>query len=1073
MTAARAGAVPGQARTVEELARLRGGVTPTPEQAAVIGGPVGPVLVKAGAGSGKTQTLSMRMVYLLDHAQQLFGAPMGPDEILCLTFTRKAAAEIADRAAAQIEAAFGPDPERADAAVSTYNAYAAGLVAEHGLRVGVDPDSVVLTDAALWQLAATIVESWADDLSIDKAPSSVTSAVPALAKALADHGASSRDVTALCTAIADAIEQMPSTEKTQPGKPTGTMLAAAARFRDRAALAPLVEAFRAAKAERSLLDFSDQVAIAGRLARLRAVQAAERSKYRVVLLDEFQDTSDAQLSLFADIFGTDFPVEAVGDPNQAIYGFRGASANSLAHFVDRFGGQGVVRQESLTISWRNEAGVLAAANVVADPLRVGAKVSVPLLRSRGEYTGEGEPGRDFPNVTACMYQAAADEAAAVVAGLTARRDSLQRAWDKAGKPRVATAAILCRTKAQFGPIVEQLRAAGVRFEVVGLGGLLDVPEVVEAVALLEAAHDPGRGDSLMRLLTSERFAIGARDLASLQEWAEQAAGPRDERDVPPSIVDAIATLPREGWASSREGREITAAARERLRVLARLVEDVRRHAYLPVPELVTFAVRALGLDIEVAVRDGEHGARSLDALVDTARSFATAADHATLGGFLAYLDAARDEENGLDAPAPTSSEDTVKVQTIHTAKGLEWDVVAVPGVVDGKLPNVDVPTQHKPYRRDGGWLEGIGSLPWPLRLDREDLPVWDWEGATNFKEFSQSESEYRRAAGVHKVAEERRLFYVALTRARSHVIVSGAWWSDRKSPHLMSPYLEELVQAGVAQPDVWVDAPDPAERREPEPPAPVEWPVAPGPVHAARAEFAAVVDAASPAEAGAHPLAADVEAMLTERSARAGGAASASMPAHLSSTALVALARDRDAFALSLRRPVPVEPTLAAERGSAFHAWIEEHYGHGALLNDDDFLPGPAVPLGDLQQAFLASPWAQRSPTHIEVDVELPIAGVTLRSRIDAVFPAGAGLDRVTVVDWKSGREPRDDDERHAREIQLAVYRLAWATWRSIPVEDVDAAFFYAATGQTATPERLLTEPEIVALITGEPPAAG
>ena len=140
---------------------------------------------------------------------------------------------------------------------------------------------------------------------------------------------------------------------------------------------------------------------------------------------------------------------------------------------------------------------------------------------------------------------------------------------------------------------------------------------------------------------------------------------------------------------------------------------------------------------------------------------------------------------------------------------------------------------------------------------------------------------------------------------------------------------------------------------------------------------------------------------------------------------------------------------------------------------DDDSLP-TAADLDRLRETFRATPWANRRPRAVEVEVETPVDGYVLRCRIDAVFD---DLDRpdvpdgVVVVDWKTGRPPQDPAERAARELQLAVYRLAWSRWQGLPVDKVRAAFCYVATGATVYPRRLLDEAGITALlrsVTGE-----
>jgi DNA helicase-2/ATP-dependent DNA helicase PcrA len=1077
------GIVVGQGRTPAQIANIVSpGRSLTAEQERIIGSGLGASLVVAGAGSGKTETLSMRILYLLDNARELWGHDISPSELMCLTFTRKAAAEIAQRAGERIEALYNRDPARPDVTVATYNGYAAGLAAEHGLRVGVDPDSTVLTDAAFWQLADSVVQSWDKAVETDSAVSTVTAAVPRLAQQMRDHGVSPAALSEWSETVLAHLEILPKQQgEGLPGVMTQELARRVGKVRTLAAMADLVAEFDRRKREASQLDFSDQVDIAVRLARLTPVRAIERSRYRAVLLDEFQDTTQQQLDLFELMFGPSHPIMAVGDPNQAIYGFRGASAAALLHFVERFGAASVARH-TLSVSWRNEGSVLAAANASVAPLSQGSVRGVP-LRSSAQERGEPEAHRAAPGVEAIRLLTDDDEARAVANFLAARRAELARERPDG----VVTAAVLCRRRSHFAAIADALHAVGLDFEIVGLGGLLDVPEVADLLALLEVAHDPSRGDSLMRLLAGERINLGPRDLAALYDRAEELAGPRDERESTASIVDALAALPGPDWVS-HAGRSLTDVARERLASLATVIDAIRSHTYAPLPELVLFAERAWGLDIEAAVaRPDGRTRRAIDAFVDAARTFAAGAEHATLGAFLAWLDAARKEEDGLSAPVREPDPRAVQILTVHGAKGLEWDVVAVPGLNDGHFPSVNPPSASSPFYSDMGWFDGVGQLPYTLRRDAEQLPHWDLGSARDHKSLQRTLDAFREEAGAHRLDEERRLFYVALTRARSHVLLSGSWYAGGVRVREPSLYVLELLEAGVVTQGPWVeppadgDAPPRVER------APQVWPRAMSPVQRERRTLAAEVGTegaalADPAEFLSPdsdlPLAREICAMLAERAAR--GRAPVTLPAHLSTSAVVALRRDRQAFADHLRRPMPTEPTVAAQRGSALHAWIEQQFGHTMLLDDDVLASGILGPdedtvsraagaeLDALKKRFGSSEWARRTPIAIEVDVELPIAGVTIRSRIDAVFPPGAGLDKVTVVDWKSGAQPRDDAERAAREVQLAVYRLAWATWQGIPLENVDAAFYYVASDTTARPARLLTEPEIRALLRGE-----
>ncbi|WP_159448736.1 ATP-dependent DNA helicase [Demequina sp. NBRC 110053] len=1088
------GHVIGSGRAVAELSAVIDPVRPpTPEQAAIIGAGLEPTLIVAGAGSGKTETLSMRMVYLLDHGERLFGRHLSPDEILCLTFTRKAAAEIAERAARRIASAFGDDPARPPVSVATYNGYAASLVAEHGLRIGVDPDAATITDAALWQLADSIVSHWSEPIGTSAAISTLTAAVKRLAAQSREHLTTPGQIRQWARQTLEGLGSLPAARGgtamvNANGNPTpeATALKQLTTLVD---LAPMAEEFLRRKRDGSYLDFSDQVAYGVQLADLEGVQAIERSRYRLVLLDEFQDTSPAQLRLFARMFGPGHPVMAVGDPNQAIYGFRGASASALSSFVEQFGGPDLVATRSLSVSWRNEASVLTAANVIARSLPVHPQVQVLPLRSKGQFLGAPEPARRAPGVASHMAADLADEARTIAAFIVARRAELRAAsGDAAAGP--PTAAVLCRRRAQFGPIVDALVRAGIDYEVVGLGGLIDTPEVTELIALLQAAHDPSRGDSLMRLLAGERVCLGPADLMALKDWADRDRESRADREHAPTIVDALDDLPDPAWRS-HAGRALSPAAHTRLSALRSVIRAIREHTYLPLTELIVFAERAWGLDIEAEVsRPDGRAARNVDAFVDAARSFAAGAERATLGAFLAWLDAAREEERGLTAPVKEPEPGAVQILTCHSAKGLEWDIVAVPGLTQGsgrgarsQFPSGGVPrVTAEDGRRaiavnDGAWMSEAGQLPSPLRLDRDDLPLFDLGDAVDRASLKDAIDAFKAESGRHRVDEERRLFYVAVTRARSHVLLSGSWWTTAASPSVPSLFLTEMIDAGLVTRDSWEPAPADDEQRPATEPATALWPTPPSAEQRRRRELARQVLEAMTAPRDAAPAwselpwGRDIEAMLDERSQRASGTATVRLPSHLTASHLVALQRDRAAFAHQLRRPVPQEPTLASARGNALHLWIESHYGHPVLLEPDDMLEDEAVDaqeIGVLRETFKRSEWAARQPTDIEVRVEMPVEGITIRSRIDAVFPPGQGLHKVTVVDWKSGRPPSDPEERRAREVQLAVYRLAWSEWKRVPLADIDAAFYYVGSDQTVRPERLMEREEIIALLRGD-----
>ena len=1096
-----------------EIAELLGLPRPTPEQVEVIEAPLAPGLVVAGAGSGKTETMTSRVVYLVDNGL------VERDQVLGLTFTRKAAGELSERVRRRLRAldlVRGRARREPDGAaglllapqVSTYNAYAAALVGEHALRLGVEPSVHVLGEAGRWQLAHDVVQGWADDLDTDLVPGTVTDAVLGLAGALAEHLVAPGDVRVFADEWCARVLALPPGKRGSVPAPVRSLLAS---VRLRARLMGLVEEFTARKRAADVMDFADQVALAARLARESVeVGRTERARYAVVLLDEYQDTSVAQLALLRSLFGdgagdgVGHPVTAVGDPHQSIYGWRGASAGGLERFPQQFpladGAPAPVL--ALSTSWRNDVAVLDAANLVAAPLRAAsaerAGLALPTLSPR--------PGAGAGEVAVALAETAVDEARAVAAfvaerraGLTAERIARARTAEDTGaasrRPEPVTAAVLCRKRSQFATLHAALLAAGLPVEVVGLGGLLNEPEVVDLVAALQAAHDPSRGDSLMRLLTGPRVRLGLADLHALADWARHLSaedrardhreagdrrrrgerGPREDR----TIVDALDELPPPGWTSDR-GRSLTSAGRARLADLATVLRTLRRSTSLPLVDLVGEAERLLALDIEVAARPGRTPAAArahLDAFRSVAAEFDAQADAVhggTLGAFLDWLAAALAEERGLEAPVAELDPDAVQLLTVHAAKGLEWDVVAVPGLVEGSFP-------VKPQTI--GWVAGRGDLPTALRGDREHLPDVDLDGVGDLAEVSRRIGDYREAFVEHHRGEERRLAYVALTRARTHLLLGAAWWGETGAKVCrLSPFLTEVLAADDAGAltlvrRLWTPEPVADDGGAPvRPEAPVTDPVIWPPEHplgerqhAVERTAAAVRDAMTGAQGAAAPvtgadrvagsgvvgagaLGAVAELLLDERRRRAEERAGVAMPGHLAASAVVRLAADPEAFALQLRRPVPQEPSARARRGTAFHAWVERYYGAAALV-DVDALPGADDEAGDdaelaaLQAHFLASEWASRTPVAVEVDVDTPVGDVVVRCRIDAVFTEPDGT--AVVVDWKTGRPPRDPAAVRARDLQLAAYRLAWSRRTGTPVEQVTAAFVHVGTGET------------------------
>lgn len=1064
-----------------DLAVALGQPVPTAEQVEIIEAGLEPCLVIAGAGSGKTETMAARVVWLVVNGL------VQPQEVLGLSFTRKASIELGDRIGRRLQTArrlglWCADETAAlgSPTVSTYHAYAGRLVGEHGLRMGVEPGVRLLTEAASWQLAHEVVDGFDGDMAGYRLAASTTVvAVLEMAAGLSEHLVEPAAARGYLQQVVTRLRQLPGPDHRRPTKEFVELLD---ELRDQGRIPDLVERYQDLKRQRGALDFADQMALAARLVRTHPVVGhVERLRFRAVLLDEFQDTSEAQMVLLAGLFaGHPMPLTAVGDPHQSIYGWRGASAGTLSRFPGSFrAGDQPARVLPLTTSWRNDQTVLQVANRAARPLREESAVEVEPLAPR--------PGADRGRVLAARLPTHVDEAAYLARWVRGR-------WlDADGAPTGATAAVLCRNRAQFDTVARALRDEGLPVEVVGLGGLLDAPEVIDLVSLLILANDPSRGDALMRLLTGPVCRLGAADVDALWAWAGELRLRAAREQDPPELSQAVHHPPPVTWTGPH-GQRISATAEQRTRGLGATVTTVRGLAGLSLPDLVGEAERLLGLDIEVASDPDtppSWGRAQLDALAQVAAGFESTADRPTLGGFVDWLEAARARERGLELAEVSVSRHAVQVLTVHAAKGLEWDAVAVPGLVEGTFPvhtaRARVEDGVWDVREPGsrGWVGAAGQLPYPLRGDRASLPHLGWDGAVHTKEAHAAYEDFRLACGRHELAEERRLAYVAFTRSRRELLLTAPVWSTGIMPRVTSQFLTELLAEGLVATGPWAALPPTDPGRETNPLLDQElsapWPVLPDERRRQVIDVAqAVLDLglrAAPGTGGAgapdDAVREQVDLLLAERAAarhdRAHGPADR-LPSHLSTSALVELSSDRAGFLLRHRRPVPEPPAPAARAGTAFHAWVEQHYSAASLVDLDELPgavgPGPDAHLAVLRANFLNSQWASREPLAVEVSVETVIAGQPVRGRIDAVFPDGAG--GVVIVDWKTGRPGPPSEQRH-RALQLAAYRLAYSRLVGLPIERVAAVFFHAATGETVRPD-LPDEPALeaqVAALTG------
>jgi DNA helicase-2/ATP-dependent DNA helicase PcrA len=1058
-----------QIETPEQLARAMGTpYAPSPQQWAAISAPLEPAVVIAGAGSGKTTLMAARVVYLVLTGQ------VRPDEVLGLTFTAKAASELRARIRGALESVGALEQDLSDdgardvlePTVATYNAYAAGLLTDHGLRIGHEPETRVITDAARYQLGARVVDRHTGPVHrLSDHPETVIQYLLALDSAMSEHLVGPDAVRDFDESARKSFERSLAEERA--GKDRKTYREAIAKAIDvidrRGELLDLVASYRRLKGDLGLMDFADQIELGARLATEQPeVGAIERERFKVVLLDEYQDTSVAQATMLSRLFGGGHAVTAVGDPNQAIYGWRGASVSNILGFAKTFprADGGAVELFPLTVNRRSDTRILDVANRLARPLYERFPQVAPL---------DVAPGAPAGSVTVGVHETVEDELAALVASVKAAHTG---SWAEIG--------VLTRDNATAASVFDALTAAGVPVEIVGLAGLLRLPEVAEVVATLQLMHDVTANASLLTLLSGPRWAIGPRDLRLLGERAQEIAGQRGRGAAPGDIGEQLlqiadgidpAELPALDDALADPGDPAaypySSEARERFGLLAGELRMLRTHVGEPLLDVVRRIIDTSGTDVELASAVSPAAAArrdNLDLFVRAVADFQAVDGDVTLPALLAYLTAEDDQGNGLDVATPTEA-DSVKLLTVHRSKGLEWDSVFLVGICEGRFPSGQ-------GRRL--WTSSPSVLPAPLRGDARDLPQLEGydKGALDA---------YRAATRDHESIEELRLGYVAYTRAAHHLSVTSHLWSPRPTPFGPSAYQvvvrDQLADWGEpvpAGPGGWLDkpvkgTPNPYDGIDQSRPWPPEGPGAEALLRRAAAELVRTTDPtmADPEldmleAARVADWDAEVERLLAEARGETGPTVVVRRPDSLSATALARLRDDPDGFARELARPMPRQPSSAARFGTRFHAWVEARFGQQDLFDPDD-LPGRGdadiaddAELSEVIAAFEAGPFADRPPFRVEAPFALVLAGQVVRGRIDAVYQQG---DEWLLVDWKTSRAATADP------LQLALYRLAWAELTGVPLERVRAAFVYVRTGEVVEPADLPGRQAIEALL--------
>ena len=989
--------------------------TPTREQRAILDRR-GPLLVLAGAGVGKTAVLTQRVANAIERD----GA--APESILALTFTRAAAEEMRARIA-QVLDDRGSQANPNAIWVGTYHAFAGEIVREFGVRIGVTPAVRLLGDADKWELLDRIF----DGLDFEAVPvRNAGTAFDQILKFVSDaqnHLITPEEIEVYADRASDG----------ETGEQAAELLA---QWHEMAAA---YRAYQDAKLEAGAVDFGDQITYALRLLDEHAdVRAELRRRHSHVFVDEYQDTNPAQRQLLLSLIGRDNPnLFVIGDDDQAIFRFQGATVSNILSLPEEASlGDARPAVQTLVGNRRSLPPILDVANAVAD--RIAGR-----RPKRLTHLLDGRA-----TIGACVADTDRDEAR----WIAERIASLRNASTGSELRTFGAYAVLCRRRALMRPVAEALAAARIPFRNADPTPLLERWEIDEIRAMLQILATPEDDVALARILISPRWQVSDADLWALTGRrraaleADGGGGARPSRAG--TLLDAVMRF------EDLDG--LSAAGRERLgRFRDELLALDRRSRTATVGELVGAVIAAGGYRAELSASEHEddiEGLRSLDRFERLAVEFGASPGLRGLRAFVQYLDRADEagDPSFGDNERPAPDPESVSLTTVHRAKGLEWPVVFVPGLAAGRFPSKSRSKQ-----------DNVARAPYPLRAERAGLPAFD-AGAFGYDDAFEAEQERRDAALADlELNDERRLLYVAITRARTHLYLTRAhWYETKKKPSEPSVFWGNLTDSELCQdlgeapasasnpalvgrPGAAIDTPDDRGFAA----AGIERRIAHGEAEAVIDELLGSNDRADweSTRAEADRLIERVTSR-TPVPKRAGPVVEVPITSYSAlSTFEICERRYRHAYIDRLpRRP---SPSRAA--GAALHRAVA---GESLLAGDPDAPDASDLP-GDVEAAlaghehwlatYRASRFASRQAEVVEHPFALTLEAGVIRGTIDRIdrLPDGS----IEIVDFKTGRPPAD--EKLSADLQLPIYALAAGELHDLAPDGIRASFFFVEDG--------------------------
>ncbi|MDR1448215.1 MAG: ATP-dependent helicase [Candidatus Ancillula sp.] len=1139
--------------SASDIAEVLGISAPTPQQRRIIEAPADePSLVIAGAGAGKTETMANRIIFLI--ANNFFT----PDQILGLTFTRKARGELNARIKSRLKKfnmIVGAEKEKSIygfggtsnfsqvlyPTILTYNSFAANITNDYGIYYGIDTAAHVLSNADRYNLAKNAVLSTIDidDNFIDALGNlyknesiklnSVIKNMLVFNDNIVNNLCNIDTVDELLSNIYDIFttrnfgtrassnyKKLQTENPVDHAKTNDKSIATSIQYRKN--ILKVIKEFVIQKEIHNAIDFSDQIQLAIKITseNIDAVKSINE-QYRAVILDEYQDTSSAQVVMLQNTFKNTQSIMSVGDPNQAIYEWRGASSANILEFPNHFKSRdnSPAKKYELTTSWRNSESVLKVANSISkqldksvDKLNAGKNINNGIVKTKlclsdipttvkfqsneqlelfNELTGNSAEKTmlKIPEVVTDK-----DVEAQVVADFIEENWTKYNAQEKnTGEKR--TAAILCPTRSDFLVFKNELDRRNVPVEVIGIGGLLELPEITDVIALISAASDPEESSYLMRLLVSPRINLGPKDINTLGKFVTHSDSQKAR-----TLVDVVVdSLTDNAFAYKIKKSIKNQETFSRIQNLATMIVKMKQYLANPVPEIIEKAVEILEIENELKIinqlieDENGHGQNSesstytasinLNSFRFLTSEYSKNTTEESVSNFLDWIQLSKEQDNGLDTPIRPISRGAVQIITIHGAKGLEWDIVCSVSnttkqfLYDTRDPkNQFTPDGTYIPKNESGWLDSKNALPDSLTLDNKVLAksnALELAEITNRYKYDAAIGKFEETVGIKHLVERRRLAYVAYTRAKSHLLITASLFvrgvkqitmptpffldaanATSKSGHAPTcTAFHKLVKEYHKNEDY--QFPTQAAIRKS-----VKWPN-----YKVSSLQEAIIKSARAVEKASEILeySADnqihqqMKLLLDEyefhKNEQKNWKEQLKLPVNLSTSKVVQLIENKEKFLENLICQMPSEPTAQSDLGTKFHEWIDSYYKskyYEALRGGNYECTIEKLKKNEtfriLIEKFLKTKWALMTPHITEQEINYSSGSHIITARIDAVFEHNGEYE---IVDWKTGKLPHKS-KINDKAIQLAIYREAWLKLHpEIAPKNIHATFAYIA----------------------------